>query len=351
MNGDSIRACAYFDGTAWYAYGQFDGGSVKTLRVLDDTLYAVGSFEIVDGQPADGIAKRVGGHWEPVGDFGNVPDPYLFDVIKYHGDLICCGNMDIVGQNYRDVYIYQNGEWGPLGGGLFGGFSGGWEMTIYNDELILGGGFYLSAGNAGQCIMRWNGEIWQPLGAGTTDNTDSYSSAPNIHALCVHDGKLFVGGGFSYAGHVPAKGIAVWDGNTWCGLGSDLGLVHDIVFFHDTLYAMCGNNWIDGQYNSGGVKYLHTTYGDTCSLPTSVAPTPTTPHTASVVYSDGAWQVQSLPDGPADFTLLDATGRVLAAGTLRSSGARSQALPFKASAPGVHVLLLRDGTALRFVAE
>ena len=51
------------------------------------------------------------------------------------------------------------------------------------------------------------------------------------------------------------------------------------------------------------------------------------------------------------FTLLDATGRVLAAGTLRSSGARSQALPFKASAPGVHVLLLRDGTALRFVAE
>jgi len=350
VNGDAIANLAYFNGTTWNSYGAFDQG-VRKLRVIDGELYALGVFSLVDGQPADGIAKRVGDHWVPVGDFGDVSEPDLFDVIKYQGDLIACGNMSITGETYRDVYIYQDGEWGPLGGGLFGTVSGGWVMTIYHDELILGGNFFISAGNAGQCIMRWNGAIWQPLGVGTTDNSDSYSSSYNIHALCVRDDKLFVGGGFSYAGHVPAQGIATWDGVQWCGLGSQLGLVHDIVFYNDTLYAMVSNNWIDGEHNNGCVRYLGATYADTCSLPTSVAPTPTIPHAASVVYSDGAWQVQGLPDGPADFTLLDATGRVLAAGTLRSSGARSQALPFKASAPGVHVLLLHDGTVLRFVAE
>lgn len=344
---DSIRACAFFDGSHWSAYGQFDGG-ISNLRLLDGELYAVGSFSTVDGQAADGIAKRVGGHWEPVGNFGNVPDPFLFDVIKYHGDLICCGNMDIVGENYRDVYIYQNGEWGPLGGGLFGTASGGWEMTIYNDELILGGGFYIGAGNAGQCMMRWNGEIWQPLGVGTTDNTDSYGSAPNIHALCVQDGKLFVGGGFSYAGHVPAKGIAVWDGTTWCGLGSDLGLVHDIVFFHDTLYAMCGNNWIDGEYNTGGVKYLHTTYGDTCSVPTSIPPTALR-EALSISVEDGLLRVNGLY-ADVSYRIMDSIGRSVVSGRIGSTNQGAATVPIGDLAPGHYLFSTPVGTG-RFVVH
>ncbi|MBL8001689.1 MAG: hypothetical protein JNL05_06995 [Flavobacteriales bacterium] len=347
VNGDSTSFISFMDSTGWHPYGSFDAG-IWRLRVLDGELYAVGGFETVDGQSADGIAKRVGGHWEPVGDFGVVPQPYLFDVIKYNGELVCCGNMSIIGQNYRDVYIFQNGQWGPLGGGLYGSVSGGWVMTIYHNELILGGNFYLGAGNAGQCIMRWNGSIWQPLGVGTTDNNDSYSSSYNIHALCVHDDKLFVGGGFSYAGHVPAQGIATWDGSQWCGLGSQLGLVHDIVFFNDSLYVMCGNQIIDGDTNTGGVRYLHTTYADTCSLTTGVnalAP----PAEAAIIVSDEGVEVLHLPDGRISYSIIDAAGRVVRSGSMASNGGRSSVITTGDLATGLYVLRTLDGRALPFV--
>jgi hypothetical protein len=338
VNGVEASRIAYHDDSGWHPYGSFDA-RINKLRVLDGELYAVGAFEQVDGQPADGIAKRVGGHWEPVGDFGEVLSfPNLFDVIKYQGQLVACGNMSIIGVNYRNVYVYENGQWGSLGGGLYGGASGGWEMTIYNGELILGGSFYISAGNAGQCIMRWNGSIWQPLGAGTTDNSDSYNSAPNIHALAVHNGKLFVGGGFSYAGHVPAKGIAVWDGDVWCGLGSDLQMVHDIEFVGDTLLAMTWNNWIDGEYNSGGVRYLHTTYADTCSLGTGMLTVEQSQPTTQLSMEDGSLMINGLQDGVWPYSVLDLSGRVALQGSLQSSTRRSSPIRTTQLGPGLYVL-------------
>lgn len=348
VGSDSISNIAYIDSVGWHSYGSFDSGILR-LRVLDDELYAVGGFRHVDGQVADGIAKRVGGQWEPVGDFGEVPDPYLVDVIKYQGTLVCCGNMDIIGEDYRDVYIYQNGGWAPLGGGLLGTASGGWVMTIYHDELILGGNFYISAGNAGQCIMRWNGSIWQPLGVGTTDNTDSYSSSYNIHALCVHDDKLFVGGGFSYAGHVPAQGIATWDGNQWCGLGSDLGLVHDIVFYNDTLYAMCGNNWIDGEHNNGGVRYRHITYGDTCSVVTAIPEGSNGVPDAFLALRNEEVIVGGLPDGTMPYRVHDLAGRTVLMGSLTSRAGSSSTINTGSLSAGSYVLQLAGRTGMPFL--
>ncbi len=348
VNGDSIRGCAYYHGNSWHSYGEFNGG-LYNLRVLDDELYAVGTFSMVDGQAADGIAKRVGDHWEPVGDFGNVPQPNLQDVIKYQGNLVCCGNMSIVGENYRDVYIYENGQWGPLGGGLYGTLSGGSAMTIYHDELILGGVFLIAAGNAGQCIMRWNGSIWQPLGVGTTDNNDSYNSSYVIYALTVHDDKLFVGGGFSYAGHVPAQGIATWDGSQWCGLGSQLGAVHDIVFYNDTLYAMCGNNWIDGEHNNGGVRYRHTTYGDTCSVVTAIPEGSNGVPDAFLALSNEEVIVGGLPDGTMPYRVHDLAGRTVLMGSLTSRAGSSSTISTGSLSAGSYVLQLAGRTGMPFL--
>ena len=223
-------------------------------------------------------------------------------------------------------------------------------MTIYHDELILGGNFYLSAGNAGQCIMRWNGSIWQPLGVGTTDNSDSYGSSYNIHALFVRDDKLFVGGGFFYAGHVPAQGIASWDGSQWCGLGSQLGLVHDIVLFNDSLYVMCGNQIIDGDTNTGGVRYLHTTYADTCSLNTGIG-TASALEGSVIIVSDDGVEVLHLPDGKTSYTIIDAAGRVIRSGILASHGGRSTRIAISDLAEGLYVLRSQHGRSWRFVLD
>jgi hypothetical protein len=356
FGGEPLANMAFLDSTGWHSYGTFNG-SVRQMRLLDGELYVVGGFSQVDGQPSAGIAKRVGAQWVPVPGLVPVSNPpALFDVIKYQGDLVVCGNMSLQGITGLDVYVLQNGEWSALGGGLSGIASGGWGMTIYNDELILGGNFYLSAGNAGQSIMRWNGSVWQPLGVAVTDDDNSYSTAAQIHALAVRDGKLFVGGGFFYAGGVPARGISTWDGDQWCGLGSDLQKVHDIEFFNDTMWVMCNNNWVDGVYYSGGVYYLHETYDDTCSVPlgTGVELLPPASQATLAQREDVAY-ILGLPDGTHPYAIWDAAGRVMVSGTVTSHSGRSTPVYLDALAGGIYLVRLASpsiGTlAQRFVVQ
>ena len=349
FQGSALAHVAFLDSSGWHSYGQFNS-MVNMMRVLEDTLYAVGSFTQVDGQPATGIAKRVGAQWVPIP--GLVPisnPPFFYDIIKYQGDLVVCGNTSVQGILGLDVYVLQNGQWSALGGGLSGFASGGWEMTIYNNELNLGGNFYISAGNAGQNIMRWNGSTWQPLGVGITDINNSYNSSLQVHALNVRDGKLFVGGGFYYAGGVPARGIATWDGDQWCGLGSDLEKVHDIEFYNDTLWVMTSNNWVDGVYNSGGVYYLHETYDDTCSVPLGVGVEHYTAASGPVLaQGDGVAYVLGLPDGVHPYLLFDAAGRLVTQGSLTSQGKRTGPMELGQLGKGIYFLALPGIPSMRF---
>jgi hypothetical protein len=341
---------AYLDSSGWNPYGEFDG-PINRLRILDDDLYAVGAFELVDGQACDGIVKRVGGHWEPVGDFGEILNAGLYDVIKYNGDLVASGNMTVVGSTGSDVWIMQNGNWNVLGGGIYGTWSIGTIMTVFNGELILAGSFALGAGNPAHCIMRWNGNIWQPLGVGLTDEQDTYNDAPNNYGLVVHDGKLFVGGGFWHAGHVPAQGVAVWDGDVWCGLGAPLpNGVYDLEFYNDTLVAMCVGNTVDGQFNSGVVRYLHTTYDDTCSV--STLGMSELPHAnATAFVANDQLMVNGLADGPSPYSMADLTGRRILHGKLLCAGGRCQPIALGGIAEGAYLLQLPARAAIRFVVR
>lgn len=342
---------AYLDSSGWNPYGEFDG-VINRLRIINGVLYAVGSFELVDGQPCDGIAKRVGGHWEPVGDFGDVLNAGLYDVIMYNGDLVACGNMGVAGPSEDDVFIYENGSWSALGGGLLGSVSLAYAMAIYNNELIMCGQFYLGAGNAGHCIMRWNGSIWQPLGVGITDSSDSYQAAPSTFALAVHEGKLFVGGGFWFAGHAPAQGVAAWDGDVWCGLGAPLpDGVFDLEFYNDTLVALCAGNTVDGQYNSGVVRYLHTTYNDTCSLSTgmAIAERPGQAFTAYVEH--GQLHVAGLGTGPCSYSIIAPSGQTVREGRLLADGGHCEPIPIGTLGPGVYLLRIIGRGAVRFTVR
>ena len=39
-------------------------------------------------------------------------------------------------------------------------------LTVYNGELIAGGWFTTAGGVTCNCIARWDGSAWQPLGSG-----------------------------------------------------------------------------------------------------------------------------------------------------------------------------------------
>src|SRR5690606_14012036 len=70
-------------------------------------------------------------------------------------------------------------------------------------------------------IVRWDGSQWSKVGSGTGNGVDA-----DVVSLAVHDGSLYVGGGFTATNFlgtsVPAQGVARWDGVAWSPLGSGI---------------------------------------------------------------------------------------------------------------------------------
>jgi hypothetical protein len=72
-------------------------------------------------------------------------------------------------------------------------------LTVYNGDLIAGGGFTTAGGTPANKIARWNGSTWAPLGSGVSGGLSK------VHALAVYNGELIAGGNFTIAGeHVSA---------------------------------------------------------------------------------------------------------------------------------------------------
>ncbi len=153
--------------------------AIFKLLVFDDgtgrQIYAAGGFTTAGGAPAVGIARWNGRRWSAVGD-----------------------------------------GLGPSNGGV-------WGMASFDDgrgaALYAGGDFVFSGSTRVDHIARWDGQAWQPVGEGT--------NASVLGAMTVFDDgsgpALYVGGDFTTAGGVPARGVARWDGRTWSEVGGGFG--------------------------------------------------------------------------------------------------------------------------------
>lgn len=354
VNGDSIEYIAYWDTTGWQPYGQSPLG-VQRFKILNNELYALGGFEEADGQPATGIARRVGGHWEPLPPMQNTSFVSVFDIANYQGHLVAVGNISFTGNPYRDVMILNSDStWSPIGPeGLYGGFSGATGCVVYLGDLYVCGWISVNDGNAGQGIMRWDGSQWHDVGGGLTWAPSDFSVTCQATEMKVHNGKLFVSSGCHYAGNVAADGIAVWDGQKWCGLGGSLPqgcMTFD--FLNDTLYANVVN-WPDTSLNypCTVVKYLDTDFADTCSTPTGLAE-PASSHARLAAWFDegGVLHIGGLPVDDHMVLVYDAVGRVVHAERVIAS-TTTALLPLPGLSSGVHVVLVPDIGAARFIVR
>ncbi|MCX6834967.1 MAG: hypothetical protein NTW07_07520, partial [candidate division Zixibacteria bacterium] len=86
-------------------------------------------------------------------------------------------------------------------------------LTVYFNQLIVGGWFTTAGGTAANRIAAWDGSSWSPLGSGMNGS---------VRALTVYDNKLIAGGDFTTAGGTSANRIAAWDGSSWSPLGSGM---------------------------------------------------------------------------------------------------------------------------------
>lgn len=305
------QGASFWDGAAWQPYGDFGSFSVRMLRVLDGELYAVGGFTEVDGQPASGVAKRVSGHWEPVGTFDNTGS--VLDITKYNGKLIIIGGVDF--DNGSDIAEWDGNEWHLLGPGIINLMSGPQCVAVYQGDLYVGGQIALAPpGNPGQNIMRWDGNQFHALGQGIQAELGNTTMIATVKELVEHDGKLFVGGGFRAAGGILADGLATWDGTEWCAVPGDFtttGGIYAMDFYHDTLFAACGIT-LDGDTMNGLTKFIGEDYTAECSGPVGLqdlsANEPVSIYPNPVL---DLLAIRNIPLGAAYLEVRDALGRVV----------------------------------------
>lgn len=331
----------------WESCGDFNQ-EVRRFEVIDGELYAVGLFSSIDGAPCQSVAKWVGDGWECVGEL-NCSGCYPTDITRYQGRLVISGTITFDGNPYAHVMQFVDGEWIPVGPyGIRGGLSGGGQLQVYQDELYVGGLIPLIAGNAGFALQKWNGSVWSQVGEGLQDEAGGTGQNIKVKDLLVHDGKLFVCGGFTYAGNVYAPRIATWDGTEWCSVGGDFGdyEVTAMAFYNDTLYVGCGlDAVVDGQPIVGVAKFVAPAFQNHCSGDVSVAGA-REPSTAVLqALGGGRFRVQGeLLNGT--ITVTDALGRTV----LRSAHATGSVSELYVPPGGIYLFILPSGQVLRGMA-
>jgi len=200
-------------------------------------LFAAGCSD--DNNPA---APSVQYGWAPLGTGmqHGTQTAYIRALAVYGDKLIAGGYFTTAGEvSAINIAAWDGSTWSPLGTGLTGGIHtpAASALAVYNGKLIVGGHFTYAGGASANYIAEWDGSAWSPLGTGMSSS---------VLSLTVYDDKLIAGGSFSTAGGVSANRIAVWDGSTWFPLGTGM---------NNSVYALTvyGDKWIAaGEFSTAG---------------------------------------------------------------------------------------------------
>jgi hypothetical protein len=225
------------------------GGSVKTMVQWDPdgagpaqpVVVVGGSFTVAGTVFAGGIAlyDPVAATWSSLGSGigGGGAIEVLALTVRPNGDLVAGGlfwTMDGVAANC--IARWDGSSWSPLGAGILGPVRS--LHTMPNGDLIAGGDFSTAGGSTIYKVARWDGANWSPLGAGL----DPFTTVVNA-VTTLPNGDLIVGGDLSFFfGQNPLGNIVRWDGSTWSMLGSGLTIPVHCLFVQPNGELVAGTN-------------------------------------------------------------------------------------------------------------
>ncbi len=130
----------------------------------------------------------------------------------------------------------QIGSWSNVGTGVNGFVD---VMCEYNSELYVAGGFTNAGGVPANNIAKWNGSVWDNVTVGLSGY---------VYALCVYNGELYAGGMFNLAGSLQTKKIAKWNGTSWSAVGGGVQVGNHV----GALYVYNGKLIVGGQFTQVG---------------------------------------------------------------------------------------------------
>ncbi len=253
------RHIAWWDiaSSTWHSMGQGIGGSnplVRTISVVDGTVYVGGIFDSAGGVPATGIARYdpTTGTWSDVGGGVGGPTPYVFCTSPSDGGLLVGGGFtEAGGRPAARVARWTGSAWEPLGSGVTGDSSEYVyirSIAVHGETVFVGGSFARAGGGAAHHLAAFDG-TWHPVGDGT--------NAP-VSALAVDSsGRLLVAGDFTRAGDSPLHGLARWNGSTWDDVGQiSSGAIDALHVLSDGRVLACGSFTSVDTVAAGGIALL-----------------------------------------------------------------------------------------------
>lgn len=259
MAGGSLRAggdtnkdaLVVWNGSSWEGFGS-STSLVSSIRPYKGKLYGVGSFSSLFGWSGlNDMFAYDGASFSKVGDVGLQGGPLIPEQLVVYDSLLLVGGLiqqadgisvsniaawdgnnwmtyaggvsDRISTMFVDTineYLYISGSFTSVGGVLPVSYFAKWdgqnwfdvgggvdcpalEMSLYQNQLYIGGCFENVGGNSIKYISRYNGQTWDSLGVSTTN-------ALGVSALEVFQDELYVGGNFAQIGDTIAPGLAKW---------------------------------------------------------------------------------------------------------------------------------------------
>lgn len=182
--------------------------------------------------------------WEPVGNGINygLSDPAIVyaTAVDHNGSLIAGGVFATPGQH---VAKWNGQTWDPLGAGLgMGGCNLNancqdqdtiYTISVLPDNRIFAGGYFSTSWPIGgyNSVAIWDGTFWLPMSGGVTSGDEDGSVAASV---IDSDGNLVIGGVFDHAGALPVNNVVKWNGTQWVAMGNGIPFaVRAMIRTHD----------------------------------------------------------------------------------------------------------------------
>lgn len=300
---------ARWNGSSWQSLdgsgGQGVDGPVLAMAVGAGQVYVGGSFanaNVGATLTASRLASWNGSAWSAIGSGGGEgANNTVMAMAHINGELLIGGLFTgvNVGANIAASRVarWNGSTWSVLGSSSLRQGLNGAARSFHQigSNLYVGGDFTVANLGSGagapvsvQRIARWDGSLWQVVGSGAGNGTNSgirgltsigttlYAAGVFTEAnagdpitanrfaqwdgsawsagsggggingtvnvvLAAPDG-IYVGGSFSAAGDTAAGNVARWDGTTWHRLGSGngngtTGPVHALAWYQGELYV------------------------------------------------------------------------------------------------------------------
>jgi len=265
---------AKWNGSTWSALGSGMNDEVCALAVSGTNLYAGGDFTNAGGVAVNHVAKWDGSTWSPLGSGIGGPYPWIvhIEALAVDGTNLYAGGdfTTAGGVAANNIAKWDGSTWSALGSGMAGGAGTAptvAALAVSGTNLYAGGYFTVAGGVPASGVAKWNGSTWSALGSGVSGFTPGYIG-PYVTALAVDGTDLYAGGFFIGAGGVPANCIAKWDGSTWSPLG------HGV---NDDVRALAvdglGHLFVGGQFSLAGTNVSpYIAQANLGSVPTILTP-------------------------------------------------------------------------------